>query len=127
MLKEAFDACLHALVEHVGEGTCSCFDEETVLTHIYQRLAPCKDLPVKRPVANCRLPCAPARPSWFGGGAHRCGRWLLRPRLHVGTRCSRPQAEPACSRRVQRTHASRPLALLSRPVFVPMPVIAKCS
>lgn len=62
MLKEAFDACLHALVEHVGEGTCSCFDEETVLTHIYQRLAPCKDLPVKRPVAKLPPPlraCAP--------------------------------------------------------------------
>jgi hypothetical protein len=57
-LRGAFDSCLNRLVARNEAGTsqganptspCECFDEETVLTHIFQRLEPCTYLPVPIP------------------------------------------------------------------------------
>jgi hypothetical protein len=40
-LRAAFDQCLDLLVADIPSGHCTCFDEETVISHVYQGLGPC--------------------------------------------------------------------------------------
>lgn len=44
-LRAAFDQCLNLLVADIASKKCDCFDEETVMTHIVQGLAPCHIVP----------------------------------------------------------------------------------
>lgn len=57
LLRAAFDECLAKLAMAVGaskEADCECFDEETVLTHMYDQVGPCAELdnppPELRPI-----------------------------------------------------------------------------
>ena len=43
-LQVAFDVCLDLLVSQAMEGSCTCWDEETVLAHLHERMPPCDAL-----------------------------------------------------------------------------------
>lgn len=48
-LRKSFDECAGRML---AAKTCECFDEETVLTHIHNQVAPCTELHAQLPRLN---------------------------------------------------------------------------